>query len=130
MKDGMYLRGEVYLADLGKGVGSEQGGISPVVILQNDLGNRYSPTVIVAAITSRKKGCSPVHCSLNREAGLKYPSTILLEQLRTIDKQRLESYIGRLGQQHMRKVNRAISCSLGLDETYEGKTGDISDHLR
>lgn len=130
MKSGMYLRGEVYLADLGQGIGSEQGGIRPVVILQNDLGNRYSPTVIVAAITSRKKERSPIHCPLNREAGLKYPSTILLEQLRTIDKQRLEGYIGKLGQQHMRAVNRAISYSLGLDETYEGKPGDVSDHLR
>lgn len=86
-----------------------------MVILQNDLQNQHSPTVIVAAITSRKKERSPIHCHLNREADLKYPSTILLEQLRTIEKQRLEGYIGKLGQQHMHTVNRAISYSLGLD---------------
>lgn len=128
--NGSYLRGELYYANLGCGVGSEQEGYRPVIILQNDLQNQHSPTVIVAAITSRKKERSPIHCPLNREAGLKYPSTILLEQLRTIDKQRLEGYIGKLGQQHMRAVNCAISYSLGLDETHGGKTDDASDDLQ
>ena len=86
-----YLRGEMYYADLGRGIGSEQEGYRPVLIIQNDVGNRYSPTVIVASISSRIDGKSklPTHYYINAEDGLREPSVVLLEQIRTIDKHRL-----------------------------------------
>jgi len=110
------LRGDVFYADLNPVVGSEQGGTRPVVIIQNDIGNRYSPTVIVAAITSRiRKAKLPTHVEI--EAGdseLDKDSVILLEQIRTLDKQRLERHITRLDPEIIKEVNRAIEISLGL----------------
>lgn len=113
-----YHRGDLYYADLGRGIGSEQEGYRPVVILQNDVGNKYSTTVIVAAISGKvdNKPKLPVHCQLQAECGLTLPSVILLEQLRTVDKQRLETYIGRLGERHIRQINRALAVSVGLIE--------------
>ena len=97
-------------------VGSEQGGLRPVLIIQNDIGNRYSPTVIAAAITSRmSKARLPTHIDIYaEEAGLAKDSVILLEQIRTLDKRRLKEKMGHLGEQDMNKINRAISISFGL----------------
>ena len=113
-----YLRGDMYYADLGRGVGSEQEGYRPVLIIQNDTGNKYSTTVIVAAISSKvdAKAKLPTHYLLKAENGLELPSLVLLEQLRTIDKRRLEHYIGRLDEHHIRRVNRALAISVGLIE--------------
>lgn len=110
-------RGDIYYADLSPVVGSEQGGIRPVLIVQNDVGNRYSPTVIAAAITSRiNKAKMPTHIELcAKEYGLNKDSVILLEQIRTIDKQRLREKTGRLGDELMEKVNEALSVSFGLE---------------
>ena len=113
-----YYRGDVFMADLGMGVGSEQNGQRPVVIIQNDTGNHYSPTVIVAAISSKvdAKAKLPTHYLLKAGNGLELPSLILLEQLRTIDKRRLETYIGHLGEKHIRRINHALAVSVGLIE--------------
>lgn len=110
-------RGDIYYADLSPVVGSEQGGVRPVLIVQNDVGNKYSPTVIAAAITSRiNKAKMPTHIELcAKEYGLNKDSVILLEQIRTIDKQRLREKTGRLDDKLMKKVNEAISISFGLN---------------
>ena len=109
-------RGDIYYADLSPVVGSEQGGIRPVLIVQNDLGNRYSPTVIAAAITSRKyKTDLPTHIRVNAgESGLQQDSIVLLEQVRTLDKTRLREHMGALPPGDMRRVNRALGVSFGL----------------
>lgn len=111
-------RGDLFLADLSPVVGSEQGGFRPVVVLQNDVGNRYSPTVIVAAITSRlQKPPLPTHVALPAEGeGLLKPSIVLAEHIRTIDKRRLRERIGSLPSGIMAEVNRAVALSLGLGE--------------
>lgn len=109
-------RGEIYYADLSPVVGSEQGGVRPVLIVQNDIGNKYSPTVIVAAITSQiNKAKLPIHVELSAsEYGLPKDSVILLEQIRTIDKKRLREKICMLSPEVMEKVNEALQISLGL----------------
>ena len=109
-------KGDVYYADLTPVVGSEQGGIRPVAIIQNNVGNRHSPTVIVAAITSRtEKHQLPTHIKLESSfRGLHPDSMILLEQVRTIDRSRLREYIGRLNESTMKCVDRAIAVSFGL----------------
>ena len=109
-------RGELYYADLSPVIGSEQGGVRPVLIIQNDVGNKYSPTIIVCAVTSRlTKAKLPTHIELREgESGLKKASVALLEQLRTLDKRRLKEKIGRLDDELMNKVNEAISISFGL----------------
>lgn len=109
-------RGDIYYADLSPVVGSEQGGVRPVLIVQNDVGNKYSPTVIAAAITSRiNKAKMPTHIELAAgDYGLNKDSVILLEQIRTIDKQRLREKTGKLDDGLMRRVNDAISISFGL----------------
>lgn len=114
--NGIYSRGELYFADLGNGVGSEQNGNRPVAVIQNDTGNRYSPTVIVAAITSQTatKHHLPTHCFVGEECGLSQPSIILLEQLRTVDKQRLGSYIGHLNPLQLQYLDCALAVSLNL----------------
>jgi mRNA interferase MazF len=111
-------RGDIFYADLRPVVGSEQGGIRPVLILQNDIGNRYSPTTIVAAITSQiNKAHLPTHVELKAEEfGLERDSVILLEQIRTIDKKRLRSRIGRLEGDIVDRINRGLLISLGLTE--------------
>lgn len=110
-------KGDVYYADLTPVIGCEQGGVRPVVIIQNNIGNRYSPTVIVAAITSRTgKHQLPTHIKLESGfEGLHRDSMILLEQVRTIDRSRLREYIGRLGEMTMQSVNQAIAVSFGLE---------------
>jgi len=109
-------RGEIYYADLSPVVGSEQGGIRPVLIVQNDVGNRHSPTVIAAAITSqREKAKLPTHIELNADkCGLAKDSVVLLEQIRTIDKKRLKERMGELDIPSMNQVNNALSISFGL----------------
>jgi len=110
------LRGDLYYADLNPVVGSEQGGIRPVLIIQNNTGNKHSPTVIIAAITSKgTKATLPTHCLLSEHAGLDRDSVVLLEQVRTIDKRRLKDHVGTLGSDDMKKVNKALSISVGLD---------------
>lgn len=110
-------RGDIYYADLSPVVGSEQGGIRPVLIVQNDVGNRYSPTVIAAAITSQKdKTNLPTHIQVNAiGCGLAKDSIVLLEQVRTIDKQRLKERMGSLDVRSMDMVDKALSVSFGLD---------------
>ena len=111
-------RGDIYYADLSPVVGSEQGGVRPVLIIQNDVGNKYSPTVIAAAITSKiNKAKMPTHIELSaNEYGLNKDSVILLEQIRTIDKRRLREKIGRLDENVMCRVNNALYISFGLGE--------------
>ena len=110
-------RGEIYRADLDPVVGSEQGGVRPVLIIQNDRGNLHSPTVIVAAITSRtRKAHLPIHVPLPGEAcGLRTDSVALLEQVRTLEKARLGKYLGRVPAEVMAQVDAALSVSLGTD---------------
>ncbi len=109
-------RGDIFFADLSPVVGSEQGGVRPVLVLQNDIGNRYSPTVIVAAITSQhSKGRLPIHVTVAREQSpLGRECLILLEQVRTLDKRRLKDRVGPLPPHIMERVDRALSISLGL----------------
>ncbi|NLU10631.1 MAG: type II toxin-antitoxin system PemK/MazF family toxin [Tepidanaerobacter acetatoxydans] len=111
-------RGDIFYADLNPVVGSEQGGIRPVLVVQNDVGNKYSPTVIIAAITSQiDKVKLPTHVELqSKDYGLEKDSVILLEQLRTIDKRRLKEKITILDQDIMKKVDEALKVSLGLEE--------------
>lgn len=111
-------RGEIYYADLSPVVGSEQGGMRPVLIVQNDVGNKHSPTVIAAAITSqREKAKLPTHIDVNATAcGLAKDSVVLLEQIRTIDKKRLKDRMGVLDYTSMSKVNTALSISFGLEQ--------------
>ncbi len=109
-------RGDIYYADLSPVIGSEQGGLRPVLIIQNDVGNKYSPTVIAAAITSKMtKAKLPTHIGIDAlDCGLLKDSVILLEQIRTIDKARLKEKMGHLPQHQMDEVNSAISVSFGL----------------
>ena len=112
-------RGDIYYADLSPVIGSEQGGVRPVLIVQNDIGNKYSPTVIAAAITSQiNKAKLPTHIEIDAEEyGLAKDSVILLEQIRTIDKKRLREKIGHLDDELMDNVNNAISISFGLTDS-------------
>lgn len=109
-------RGDIFYANLNPVIGSEQGGIRPVLILQNDIGNKYSPTTIVAAITSRiKKAKLPTHVELSSaKYNLEKDSVILLEQIRTIDKRRLKEKITHLDEETMLRINAALEISLGL----------------
>ena len=113
-------RGDIYYADLSPVIGSEQGGVRPVLIVQNDVGNRYSPTVIAAAITSQQEKTSlPTHIKVNaEECGLARDSIILLEQVRTIDKKRLKEKMGALDVSNMDMVDRALSVSFGLGQNF------------
>ncbi len=109
-------RGEIYYADLSPVVGSEQGGVRPVLVVQNDVGNKYSPTIIAAAITSKiNKAKMPTHIELiANEYGLNKDSVVLLEQIRTIDKQRLREKIGKLDTVVMKQVDTALYISFGI----------------
>lgn len=111
-------RGDVYYADLNPVVGSEQGGIRPVLVIQNDIGNKYSPTVIIAAITSKiDKAKLPTHVEIDSTtSSLDRDSVILLEQIRTIDKKRLKRHVTHLGDKIVEEVNKALEISIGLVE--------------
>lgn len=119
-------RGDIYYADLSPVVGSEQGGMRPVLIVQNDVGNKFSPTVIAAAITSqRDKTQLPTHIQLSPQScGLQKDSVVLLEQVRTIDKKRLKEKMGRIDDDSMGEIDRALSISFGLGGD-ANKTGGI-----
>ncbi len=111
-------RGDIYYADLGgpaKTRGSEQRGRRPVLVIQNDIGNHYAPTTIVAILTSQKKKYLPTHVALSNFAGLAKSSTVCLEQIKTIDKSRLEEYRGNVGVEIMKEIEKAIAISLGTD---------------
>jgi len=109
-------RGDMYYAELARGAGSEQNGCRPVLVIQNDIGNKYSATVIVAAITSTTEGkCDlPTHCRVQARYGLSRVSYVLLEQIQTIDKERLLKYIGTLDAKKIRKADKALAISVGL----------------
>ncbi|MGI6668385.1 MAG: type II toxin-antitoxin system PemK/MazF family toxin [Acetivibrionales bacterium] len=111
-------RGDIFYTDLSPVIGSEQGGVRPVLIVQNDIGNKYSPTVIAAAITSQiNKAKLPTHIEISaQDYGLQKDSVILLEQIRTIDKKRLREKVGHLDDELMEKVNEALSISFGLTD--------------
>lgn len=121
-------RGDIYYADLSPVVGSEQGGIRPVLIVQNDVGNKFSPTVIAAAITSqREKSKLPTHIELNSElCGLSKDSVVLLEQIRTIDKRRLKEKMGVIDGNAINQVNRALSISFGLGSENTGQENSLT----
>ncbi|MGF7017972.1 mRNA interferase MazF [Lachnospiraceae bacterium PF1-21] len=111
------FRGDMFIADLEPVIGSEQGGRRPVIIIQNNVGNRHSPTIIVAPITSKSgiRAVLPTHHYVKAVDGLNLPSIILLEQIRTIDKKRLKDYIGQLNKIDMRQVDLCIAVSLELE---------------
>ena len=111
-----FHRGDVYLASLDPVMGSEQGGIRPVVVLQNDTGNYYSSTIIVAPITSKseKKPKQPTHFYAEHIHGMDVPGMVLLEQIKTIDKRRVKKYLGKMSRQQMDKISEALETSLGL----------------
>lgn len=127
----MIYRGDIYYANLNPIVGSEQNGLRPVLVIQNNKGNKHGPTVIAAPITSRKKKkYLPTHVVLPRTPMLPYSSMVLLEQIRAMDKQRLREYVGHLDEEAMRKIDMAISLSLALpyqeeEKTQRKGTGDI-----
>jgi len=109
-------RGDIFYADLSPVIGSEQGGVRPVLVIQNDIGNKYSPTIIIGAITSQiNKAKLPTHVEITApEYGLPKDSVVLLEQIRTIDKKRLREKIGRFNDEMMKKVDECLKISLGL----------------
>ena len=109
-------RGDIYYADLSPVIGSEQGGVRPILVVQNDVGNKYSPTIIIAAITSQiNKARLPTHVEITaQDFGLPKDSVVLLEQIRTIDKKRLREKIGRFDEDMMRKVDQALKISVGV----------------
>ena len=109
-------RGDIYYADLSPVIGSEQGGVRPILVVQNDVGNKYSPTIIVAAITSQiNKARLPTHVEITaQDFGLPKDSVVLMEQIRTIDKKRLREKIGRFDEDMMSKIDKALRVSLGL----------------
>lgn len=118
-------RGDLFYADLNPVVGSEQGGIRPVLVIQNDVGNHFSPTV-AAAITSRKaKNSLPTHILLENVPGLAPTSLLLLEQLRTIDRKRLRGYIGRISKEKMLEVDAALAISIGIGYPNERRTHNV-----
>lgn len=119
-------RGDLFYADLNPVVGSEQGGIRPVLVIQNDVGNHFSPTVVAAAITSRKaKNSLPAHILLENVPGLAPTSLLLLEQLRTIDRKRLRGYIGRISKEKMLEVDAALAISIGIGYPNERRTHNV-----
>ena len=119
-------RGDLFYADLNPVVGSEQGGIRPVLVIQNDVGNHFSPTVVAAAITSRKaKNRLATHILLENVPGLTPTSLLLLEQLRTIDRKRLRGYIGRISKEKMLEVDAALAISIGIGYPNERRTHNV-----
>lgn len=114
----VYRRGDIYMADLSNSLGSEQGGIRPVVVIQNNTGNFHSPTLIVAMVTTKikKKTKQPTHYLLKDNPALTHSSVVLLEQVRTIDKQRIERYLGKATQKEMYGINKALRISLALND--------------
>ena len=119
-KDWKYLRGDIYYADMEPHIGSEQDGTRPVVVLQNDVGNRYAPTLIVATVTSRteKKKYQPTHVLIAHNTAFEKPSVVQLEQIFTIDKSRVQRFLGRLTQDEMQEIEKGVVSSLDLNELF------------
>ena len=113
-----YHRGDIYLVDLGTNIGSEQGGCRPVLLVENDIGNHFGPTLIVAPVSSRywKKSKQPTHTLIEGIQNLSSPSVVLTEQLLTIDKVRVMKYLGKVPEDQMQNVNKAVMVSLGLKQ--------------
>ena len=113
-----YHRGDIYLVDLGTNIGSEQGGCRPVLLVQNDIGNHFGPTLIVAPVSSRywKKSKQPTHTLIEGIHNLSSPSVVLTEQFLTIDKVRVLKYLGKVPEDQMQNVNKAVMVSLGLKQ--------------
>lgn len=113
-----YHRGDIYLVDLGTNIGSEQGGCRPVLLVQNDIGNHFGPTLIVAPVSSRywKKSKQPTHTLIEGIQNLSSPSVVFTEQLLTIDKVRVMKYLGKVPEDQMQNVNKAVMVSLGLKQ--------------
>ena len=113
-----YHRGDIYLVDLGTNIGSEQGGCRPVLLVQNDIGNHFGPTLIVAPVSSRywKKSKQPTHTLIEGIQNLSSLSVVLAEQLLTIDKVRVMKYLGKVPEDQMQNVNKAVMVSLGLEQ--------------
>lgn len=107
-------RGDVFFADLGQGAGSEQSGSRPVIVLQNNIGNRHSPTVIVAPLTSKRKKTLPTHVLVPKLGGLQYDSLVLTEQIRVIDRSRMGRYVGQVCNELQSKIDKALAVSLGM----------------
>ena len=116
-KNWQYSRGEIYYANMEPHVGSEQGGERPVVVLQNDTGNKHSPTLIIATLTSRvdKKLSLPTHVLLDQNSGLRVPSIVQLEQIFTLDKQRMQRFVGQASSEDMDRIEAALKISLGMN---------------
>lgn len=108
------LRGDIYYADLSPTVGCEQGGLRPILVLQNNIGNKYSPTIIIAAITGTAKKTMPTHVEIKDVHNLSKRSVALLEQIRTIDRQRLKMRIGKISEENLMQVDQALKLSIGL----------------
>lgn len=127
-------RGDILYCDIGQGVGSEQSGIRPCVVIQNDLGNKFSPTIIIAAITSKiNKTVLPTHIRINEDGniiGLSSESIILCEQIRTLSKERIKGYIGRLRVEDLKKLNKSLDISIGSANSQEKKIKDVSTELK
>lgn len=113
-------RGQIYLANLGEGYGSEQGGIRPVLVVQNNKGNKHSPTILVACITSKahSKHYLPTHYVIPKHVGLKYDSLVMMEQIKVIDEKRIIKYIGKLSPKFMKILDKKIKISFGLTYPY------------
>lgn len=111
------MRGDIFYANLNHGIGSEQRGYRPVLIIQNNIGNKFSPTVIVAVITGKVhyKARLPTHYLLNHSSALSVPSMVLLEQIITIDKRRLKRYVGKISEEEITSINKVLSISVGLE---------------
>ena len=120
-KNWRYSRGDIYYANMEPHVGSEQGGERPVVVLQNDMGNKHSSTLIIATLTSRvdKKLNLPTHVLLDQNPGLKVPSIVQLEQIFTLDKQRVQRFVGQASEDEMNQIEMAIKVSLGMSREEE-----------
>ena len=116
-KNWVYRRGDIYCADLNPVIGSEQGGARPVIVIQNNTGNHYAPTLIVATVTTKvtKKEKMPTHYLIQKNPAFTEPSVVMLEQLRTIDKSRISSYLGKATQKEMQDMDKALITSLALD---------------
>ena len=116
--NGCFHRGEIYFADLEPHVGSEQGGKRPVIVLQNDVGNKFAPTLIVAAVTSRvsKKPNQPTHVLIDKNPAFSRPSVVLLEQIFTIDKERINNFMGLTSEYEMEQIENALLRSLGVNK--------------
>ncbi len=122
----VYRRGDIYCADLNPVIGSEQGGTRPVVVIQNDTGNKHAPTLIVATVTSkiRKKEQMPTHYLIKSNPAFAEPSVVMLEKIRTIDKSRIERYLGRASQSEMTGIDKALLTSVALQYL----CGNLSDN--